>query len=92
MNCLTPPSRLAVIHEEGTPGGALFRAINVIADALSDEFPHVAIDTLAYQWSRPAPLVTVPRHNVIIRQACLRTSRLRVSVPPCRCASVSPCL
>eukprot|EP01052_Picozoa_sp_SAG31_P026717 SAG31_NODE_2443_length_5682_cov_3.662428_4_plen_92_part_00 len=55
------------MQEEGTPGGALFRAINQIADAIKDEFPNVAVDTLAYQWSRPAPIKTKPRPNVIIR-------------------------
>lgn len=67
--CQTP-EELAIIKEEGTPGGALFRAINVIAAAIKDEFPAVAIDTLAYQWSRPAPSHTVPLPNVIIRLCC----------------------
>ena len=47
-------------------GGALFRAVNVIATALQLEFPTVAVDTLAYKWSRPAPKLK-PRGNVIIR-------------------------
>jgi hypothetical protein len=58
---------LAAIKSEGTPGGAMFRAVNNIADALRDEFPTVAIDTLAYQWSRAAPKLTKPKPNVIIR-------------------------
>ena len=33
---------------QGTPGGALFRAINTIASNLKDEFPNIAFDTLAY--------------------------------------------
>ena len=45
----------------------MFRAVNNIAGALRDEFPTVAIDTLAYQWSRPAPKLTKPKPNVIIR-------------------------
>ena len=39
---------LKINEEEGTPGGSLFRAVNAIADGLKDEFPDVAIDTLAY--------------------------------------------
>ena len=58
---------LKINEEEGTPGGSLFRAVNAIADGLKDEYPNVAIDTLAYQWSRPAPKITKPRENVIIR-------------------------
>eukprot|EP00040_Diaphanoeca_grandis_P040881 m.262228 g.262228 ORF g.262228 m.262228 type:complete len:773 (+) comp44826_c0_seq1:107-2425(+) len=64
--CQTP-EELAIIKAEGTPGGALFRAINVIADGIKDDYPNVALDTLAYQWSRPAPAIMVPRPNVIIR-------------------------
>ena len=41
--------------------------MNTIADNIKDEFPNIAVDTLAYQWSRPAPKITKPRPNVIIR-------------------------
>eukprot|EP01043_Picozoa_sp_COSAG02_P020897 COSAG02_NODE_1044_length_15004_cov_106.824287_3_plen_381_part_00 len=64
--CQTP-EELRIIDEEGTPGGALYRAINTIADSLKTEFPNVAVDTLAYQWGRPAPKLVKPRPNVIIR-------------------------
>ena len=40
------PEELAVAHAEGSPAGPLLRAINAIADAIVDEFPLVAIDTL----------------------------------------------
>ena len=49
---------MAIINAEGTPGGALYRAVNKVADGLKDEFPNVAVDTLAYQWGRPAPNIT----------------------------------
>ena len=61
------PAEKAINAAEGTPGGAIFRAVNAIADAIKDEYPGVAVDTLAYQWSRPAPKITKPRKNVIIR-------------------------
>ena len=64
--CQTPEEQ-KIMAEEGTPGGALYRAVNKVADGLKDEFPNVAIDTLAYQWSRPAPKITRPRPNVVIR-------------------------
>ena len=66
-NYCQTPEEMAIIDAEGTPGGALYRAVNKVADGLKDEFPHVAVDTLAYQWSRPAPKITKPRPNVIIR-------------------------
>ena len=53
----------AINAAEGTAGGALFRAVNFIADAIKDDYPGVAIDTLAYQWSRPAPKITKPWPN-----------------------------
>ena len=57
------PAEKSINTAEGTAGGALFRAVNVIADAIKDDYPGVAIDTLAYQWSRPAPKITKPRPN-----------------------------
>jgi hypothetical protein len=36
------------MKEEGSPMGPLLRGVNAIADAIKDEFPHVAVDTLAY--------------------------------------------
>ena len=58
---------MAINHEEGSDMGAMLRAINTIADAVGRKYPNVAIDTLAYQWSRAPPRRTVPRPNVIIR-------------------------
>lgn len=62
------PAEKAVNDKEGSPIGALLNAVNAVADALADEFPHVAFDTLAYQWTRSAPTSGLkPRPNVIIR-------------------------
>ena len=47
--------------------GPLLRAVNAIAAAVEVEFPHVALDTLAYQYTRAAPRLTAPRPNVIVR-------------------------
>jgi hypothetical protein len=57
----------AIIAEEGSPMGPLLRAVNAIAAAVEVEFPHVALDTLAYQYTRAAPRLTAPRPNVIVR-------------------------
>lgn len=61
------PEELAVIAEEQSPAGPLLRAINAIAEAIAEEFPLVAIDTLAYTYNAPAPLLTKVRPNVIVR-------------------------
>lgn len=45
------PAELAINEAEGTAGGALFRAVNVIADGLKDSFPHIAVDTLACEYT-----------------------------------------
>jgi hypothetical protein len=58
---------MAIIHEDGSPIGPLLRAVNTIADRIKDEWPHVAVDTLAYTYTRPCPRITRPRDNVIIR-------------------------
>lgn len=64
--CTCPECR-KVNEEEKTPGGTLFRFANRIAEAIEDEYPDAAVDTLAYQYSVTPPAVTVPRKNVIIR-------------------------
>jgi len=56
-----------VAREEGAQVGPYLRLVNAIADAVRDEFPGKAIDTLAYQFTRQPPTMTVPRPNVIVR-------------------------
>lgn len=63
----TCPECTKVNEEEQTPGGTLFRFVNRIAEDIEDEFPDVAIDTIAYQYSVKPPVITKPRKNVIIR-------------------------
>jgi hypothetical protein len=57
----------AVDAEEGNFSGSLIRFVNSIAEAIEGEHPHVAIDTLAYQYTRKAPRRVRPRANVIVR-------------------------
>ena len=61
------PAELAVIQEEDSPIGPLLRAVNQVARSLADEFPLVAVDTLAYSYTQLPPTVTRPERNVIIR-------------------------
>jgi hypothetical protein len=56
-----------IMEEEGAPMGPYLRFVNAIADAVREEFPDKAIDTLAYQFTRKPPSRTVPRPNVIVR-------------------------
>ncbi len=57
----------AVDQEEGSPSGSLLRFVNAVAEEIQDEFPHVAVDTLAYQYTRKPPKLVKPRPNVIVR-------------------------
>ena len=58
---------LAIEKEEGSPAGVLLRFINAVADDLAPDYPDLVIDTLAYKYTRKAPLITKPRENVCIR-------------------------
>ena len=57
----------AVDQEEESNAGTLLRFVNAVADAVKDEFPDVAIETLAYQYSLKTPKYARPKNNVIIR-------------------------
>ena len=53
--------------EEGSPAGTLLNFVNRIAEKLEPEFPDVVFDTLAYQYTRPAPKKAKNRKNVCVR-------------------------
>jgi hypothetical protein len=76
-NCQCPACK-AIDEEEGSPAGTLLRFVNEIARRLEPEFPDVVFDTLAYTYTRAAPKVTRPRHNVCVRlcsiEACFAHS------------------
>lgn len=57
----------AVYEEEGSPAGLMLRFVNSIAAEIADEYPDVAIETLAYQYTRKPPRITKPLPNVIVR-------------------------
>jgi hypothetical protein len=65
-NCTCPRCR-AVDEEEGSPSGSLLRFVNAVAADLKDEFPGLAFDTLAYQYTRKPPRLVRPLPNVIVR-------------------------
>jgi hypothetical protein len=57
----------AMDEAEGSPSGSLIRFVNHIAEKIEPEFPNVAVDTFAYQYTRRPPKQVRPRHNVIVR-------------------------
>ena len=57
----------ALAKHEGSQAGPILHFVNQIADNLKNEFPDVAIDTLAYSYSRKPPQHVKPRPNVIVR-------------------------
>lgn len=63
-----------IINEEESPAGPIIRFVNEVAQ----EFPEKTISTLAYQYSRKAPVKTKPLKNV---QVMLCTIELNRSIP-----------
>ena len=58
--------------------------MNAVADAIEDEFPHVAVDTLAYQYTRKPPRFVRPLPNVIIRLCTIECCFVHpLSTGPC---------
>jgi hypothetical protein len=52
---------------EGSHAATMLAFVNYIAEKIEPEFPHVAVDTLAYQYTRKPPKTIQPRANVIVR-------------------------
>lgn len=52
---------------EGSQSALVLDLANYIGEGIEKEFPGVAVDTLAYQWSRKPPRTMKPRPNVIVR-------------------------
>jgi hypothetical protein len=60
--------------EEDSPAGLMLRFINTVAAEVEQEFPQVAISTLAYQYTRKPPKLTKPRQNVIVQLCSIECS------------------
>lgn len=61
------PACKAIDDREGSYSGTLLSLVNYVAEKLGPEFPNVAFDTLAYQYTRKAPKSLKPLPNVIVR-------------------------
>ncbi len=57
----------ALDDAEGSQAGTMLDFVNHVADQIASEFPQVAVDTLAYQYTRKPPKTIKPRPNVIVR-------------------------
>lgn len=66
-NHCTCPECSKIDEAEQSHAGSLIWFINQVAEAIEPEFPNVIVDTLAYQYSRPAPRHIRPRRNVCVR-------------------------
>ncbi len=64
---------MAIIEEEGSPAGPIIRLVNDVAAA----YPDKIIATLAYQFSRSAPIKTKPASNVLVRLCTIELNRSR---------------
>ena len=61
------PNCKAIDDAEGSPSGSMLTFVNYIAEKIEPEFPDVAVDTFAYQYTRHPPKTIHPRPNVIVR-------------------------
>ncbi len=61
------PECTKVADEEGGQSGLLLRFVNAIAEDIAEDYPHIIVDTLAYQYTRKPPRITKPRPNVAVR-------------------------
>jgi hypothetical protein len=57
----------ALDEREGSHAGTMINFVNQVAEIVEKDFPRVAIDTLAYQYTRKPPKTIRPRPNVIVR-------------------------
>jgi hypothetical protein len=61
------PQCKAIDDAEGSPAGSMVAFVNYVAEKIEPEFPDVAVDTFAYQYTRHPPKTVHPRPNVIVR-------------------------
>jgi hypothetical protein len=61
------PSCKALDEREGSHSATILNFVNQVADIVGKEYPNVAIDTLAYSYSRRPPKTIRARPNVIVR-------------------------
>ena len=64
--CTCPACQAFYGEHGGVPSSIICFVINKLADAVTAEFPHVRVKSLAYAWSRTPPQNITLRNNVTI--------------------------
>jgi len=75
-HCLCPDC-LALEEQDGSPAGPLLRFVNAVAQDIAEDYPDVAVDTLAYQYTRRPPTGVTPLPNVVVRLCSIECSFLQ---------------
>jgi hypothetical protein len=76
------PNCKALDEKEGSHAGSLLHFVNYVAREVGKEFPNVAIDTLAYQYTRKPPRYVRPEPNVIVRLCSIECNFARPLTDP----------
>jgi hypothetical protein len=76
------PNCKALDEKEGSHSGSLLHFVNYVAREVGKEFPNVAIDTLAYQYTRKPPKYVRPEPNVIVRLCSIECNFARPLTDP----------
>ena len=80
-HCLCPECK-KLEEYEGSPSGPLLHLVNYVAERVAQKYPNVAIDTLAYQYTRKPPLHVKPLPNVIVRLCSIECDFLNPLTAP----------
>ena len=75
-NCTCQQCQTSDLYD-GSPSGTMLKFVNQIAE----HFPHKKIATLAYTYTRKAPLYTKPASNVVIQMCAIETARQGINFP-----------
>jgi len=75
-HCLCPKCK-ALEDKEGSPAGPLLHFVNYVAQEVGKKHPDIAIDTLAYQYTRKPPKHVKPLPNVIVRLCSIECNFLQ---------------
>jgi hypothetical protein len=76
------PNCKALDEKEGSHAGSLLHFVNYVAREVGKEFPNVAIDTLAYTYTRKLPKYVRPEPNVIVRLCSIECNFARPLTDP----------
>ena len=72
--CQCPACKKLLAEEKGRLSGVMLRFVNEVAAELEKTHPGILVETLAYGPTVEPPLVTMPRKNVVIRLAGIKTN------------------